>query len=156
MEKITSELRAERGNSSRRSRNSSVTGSHIIRKLPEGACLTVRTYDVTGGTASKASSFYRTGLFYTIGKELPYRIKKPMDRTAAEWKMSLARPATQAIFDCRENPASGILCFKVLASGCADCVPARRDAQTFDWFPKGVEKRTAFQMPRKAAGKEVI
>ena len=46
--------------------------------------------------------------------------------------------------------------FKVLASGCADCVPARRDAQTFDWFPKSVEKRTAFQMPRKAAGKEVI
>ena len=46
--------------------------------------------------------------------------------------------------------------FKVLASGCADCVPARRDAQTFDWFPKSVEKRTAFQMSRKAAGKEVI
>ena len=109
MEKITSELRAERGNSSRRSRNSSVTGSHIIRKLPEGACLTVRTYDVTGGTASGASSFYRTGLFYTIGKFLPYRIKKLMDRTAAEWKMSLTRPAAPAIFDCRENPASGIL-----------------------------------------------
>ena len=103
MEKITSELRAERGNSSRRSRNSSVTGSHIIRKLPEGVCLTVRTYDVTGGTASGASSFYRTGLFYTIGKFLPYRIKKLMDRTAGVPKVRSNRLAYAADIDHAER-----------------------------------------------------
>ena len=95
-------------------------------------------------------------LFYTIGNFISYRIKTS-GGSHCGGKEDVAY-ATRRAGNLRlpgESRKRDSL-FKVLASGCADCVLARRDAQTFDWFPKSVEKRTAFQMPREAAGKEVI